>query len=212
MYDFGSPLYDSLYEDPMAGIDTSRDPFNVLADPFEAMFDSRRPSSPVSDFNPFDYTKDELEQQFMDDGGKLLNNLEDNIEGSQVRPPEEPKQVELFEDTGWGCQTPSAGAEAPPSLGIYENPPGRPAFQQDAGPISHRGGGANNKVSSDGKSWCHFEDDYVLPKFCKEKDCEYFDPDIKECMYYSRDEFEDIGKTNIKTDDSSNGTEEKFEF
>lgn len=58
-------------------------------DPFEAMSNDFGPGANFDLFNPFDYTEAQLEELFMDDLGRILNQLEDGIEHSQPIPPEQ---------------------------------------------------------------------------------------------------------------------------
>ncbi len=112
----------------------------------------------------------------------LLSALEKNIEKTSV-PPDPQIEVELFEDPGWGYPTPSIDTQSPP-LGIYDYPAIQP--NRDEQQIRMPGGMSKNKSGADDKIWCPVENDYISPEACEDKECKYYDSEVKDCSYHDK--------------------------
>lgn len=115
----------------------------------------------------------------------ILSALENNIENTSI-PSELETEVELFNDPGWGCPTPSI--DTPSSLpGIYDNPTTRSVFQQDGRSIGQSRGTNRTKTGANNKTWCPLENDYISPEACDGKECEHYNADVKDCTYYNKE-------------------------
>ncbi|MHA2314901.1 MAG: hypothetical protein ACXACF_06390 [Candidatus Hermodarchaeia archaeon] len=216
MQDFGQPPYDFFadsLDDPFE--DSMGNPFDPFANPFEAMFDTLGSGIPGSlgALDPsaatnFQGPLADQDNLNMDNLGEMLDSLEDSIEKSPPIAPTsqtndldtlltaleknientsilpEPKiEVELFEDPGWACPTPSIDTPSPP-LGIYDYPAIQP--NRDERPVGMREGMSKNKSGADDKILCPVENDYISPEACKDKSCEHYSSDTKDCTYYNK--------------------------
>ena len=190
MFDFDQPMEEPLPGDPL------EDP---LEDPFEAMMNALGPETKsFGHFNPYDYSRSQLEEIFMDDLGKMMNDLEDSIENSPPIPPEpqmQNEEVELFEGQG-DYTTPNleTNNNLPLPDGETSEKPSEPMFpfpRSRARPVGRSLGLSRNSHSgSDKKIFCPVEREFVFPQFCEDEDCEHYDRDIKECTYFGEVDIE----------------------
>lgn len=211
MQDFGQPFFDPL-DDPLE--DPMGDPFDLFADPFEAMFNalgSGLPGNPgileplattnfqepLADQGNLNMDNlggmlDSLEETIensppippaleIDGLDTILSALENNIENTSI-PPELETEVELFNDPGWES-TPSIDTSSPP-LSIYDSPVIQPTRGHQ--PVSRQRGTNRTKMSTNNKTWCPLENDYISPEACDGKECEHYNADVKDCTYYNK--------------------------
>jgi len=239
MQDFGLLQYDPLGGGPLDGPEFLNEPLDIFADPFEDMFEIPGQAASIGGI-PLESAGLAAEKVFIEGTGDVIEHLESSIEdqpplqaeyerdgfddtaglleksieGTEI-PPADEAEVELFEDVGWGYSMPSVPG-APPPPGMYDNPTARSKPKRDAGPIGQRWGRTNDKTGSDGKIWCPLEDKRIKPEVCEEKSCEYYDPDIRCCNYYSSEEFDNYDdeteESNNKANDLNYNAAEDFEF
>ncbi len=46
---------------------------------------------------------------------------------------------------------------------------------------------SKNKSGADDKIWCPVENDYISPEACGDKQCEHYNPDLKDYTYYNKE-------------------------
>jgi len=194
MQDFGIPPYDEPDEfgDPLR---ETQDGFDIFADPFESLFNPLG-STPLQEAEPhmeghIDHLEKSIEnsppqsQHYETDGlDGILGQPEESTEGTEISPASDSQQ-KLFQDKGWGQSMPSTGSPGPPA-GLYDYPSSSPG--KDSGPVGKRWGKTNSTFKGDSKIFCPLEEDYVSKQKCEEKECEYYDPEIRECRYGEDDQ------------------------
>ena len=216
MQDFGQPPCDFFADSPDGPFEDSEgNPFDPFAGPFEAMFNAWGTGIPgnigLPDPSSVTNFQDPLTGQddfSIDNCGKMLDMTEDNIENSPPIPPtseadnldtiytaaekdientsippETKIEVELFNDLGWGDSTPSVDTPSPPP-GMYDYPAIQP--NRDERPIRIPAGMSKNKSDANNKIWCPVENEYISPEACKDKGCEHYNSDAKDCTYYNK--------------------------
>ena len=165
------PLSAADFQEPLEGQgNLDMDNFGGMLDSLEETIENSPPIPPALGFDGLDTT---------------LSALENSIENTSI-PPELETEVELFNDPGLECPTPSIDTPSP-LQGIYDNQTTRSAFQRDGRSAGQSKGTSKNKQNSGNKVWCPVEDDYVVPETCGNKDCEHYNPDIHECMYNTKE-------------------------
>lgn len=182
------------YEQPPAG--PLGEPLNdPLKDPFEDISKAFGPDANFDLFNPFDYTRADLEELFMDNLGKMLNQLEESIETSPPIQPVSGMERDIADNhqlstrskniahRGWGHSSPPMNPDNTPPADneIYNNPP----TQQTTPPL--RIGQSlitgSSGSSTDDRIWCPVKRRFISVEICEDSDCEYYDPDTETCTY-----------------------------
>jgi len=164
----------------------------------------------LADFGPLDALEQNIENgpipgdmAFQDPLCQMLNELEQGIEASEVKPPPMPEEPAVLENQAQGFLPPQeAGSEqgtgASPPLPYYIEGPQQvrrfhaPPYRQ-RGRIGRAGGTAfgSSHAEQPDQRYCPIEKGFVSMHTCE--DCDYYDEDGdpetgSHCTYYSEEE------------------------